>query len=259
MRNFLKIAAAQFTPIKGNINENIKIHYDFIINASKENVDIIIFPELSLTGYEPELSRDLAMNHNDSHLHLLQNLSKKFQMTIIVGAPIKVENKKPQIGLFIIDPNFQIFHYSKMHLHSGEERFFTRGEKEMVFSCKKHKIGLSICFDSNNPSHFLNTSALGASIYLNSGLLTKNGYFEDTERIRSYAQKHQMAVVMSNYFGSTGKFEAIGKSAIWDNKGNLVINSNNATRCLVIGNLKDKQSNGYFIDQESLSWNNNLY
>ena len=52
----MKICAAQTRPVKGNIQQNIENHKKLINLAVVNGADIIIFPELSITGYEPELA-----------------------------------------------------------------------------------------------------------------------------------------------------------------------------------------------------------
>ena len=61
----ISIAAAQTIPVKGNIAENIKRHEKLIKYAAEKEVDILLFPELSLTGYEMELASDLSMSFFD--------------------------------------------------------------------------------------------------------------------------------------------------------------------------------------------------
>jgi len=56
----MKICIAQTTPIKGDIEKNIENHKKLIALSIQENADIIVFPELSLTGYEPKLVKELA-------------------------------------------------------------------------------------------------------------------------------------------------------------------------------------------------------
>ncbi len=56
----MKICLAQIKSIKGDVEENIIHHKGFIEKALTYDVDLIIFPELSITGYEPELANDLA-------------------------------------------------------------------------------------------------------------------------------------------------------------------------------------------------------
>lgn len=62
----MKICVAQTRPVKGDIQSNIDDHKKLIEIAVSNGADTVIFPELSLTGYEPKLSRELATNQDDN-------------------------------------------------------------------------------------------------------------------------------------------------------------------------------------------------
>jgi predicted amidohydrolase len=81
----MKICIAQSKPIKGNISANIEAHKTFIKLALTLNAEAIFFPELSLTGYEPELARELATNQNDHRLDIFQEISDKNNIMIGLG------------------------------------------------------------------------------------------------------------------------------------------------------------------------------
>ena len=71
----MKICVAQTRPIKGDIQSNIDNHKKLIDLAVSYGADTVIFPELSLTGYEPELSKKLATNKDDSRFDDFQKLA----------------------------------------------------------------------------------------------------------------------------------------------------------------------------------------
>jgi predicted amidohydrolase len=85
----MKICAAQTRSIKGDIQNNIAIHKKLIDLAIANGADLIIFPELSLTGYEPTLAKELATNQDDGRFDDFQEISDANQMTIGVGVPTK--------------------------------------------------------------------------------------------------------------------------------------------------------------------------
>lgn len=230
-----KIAAAQFSPTRDDIKKNYEKHNRLIMVAVENKVDVIVFPELSLTGYEPDLAKDLIFRNNDERLAPFQKMAKLHDITIIVGAPVAGLKDKPQIGSFVISPNVPIFHYSKMHLHPGEDVYFESGKSELVFQCQEHVLGLAICADAGNPSHAQITSKSGASIYLASVLITESGYETDTEKLKSYAKAHGMIVLMANFSGVSGGWHAIGKSAIWNTKGVILSQAPENQDALVIG------------------------
>jgi predicted amidohydrolase len=72
--NFV-IAVAQTDPLKGNAEANLQDHARFIRAAAKNCANIVIFPELSLTGYEPNLAEGLAMSIGDKRLYSLREPS----------------------------------------------------------------------------------------------------------------------------------------------------------------------------------------
>lgn len=87
----MKICIGQTNPQKGDIDKNIGIHTKFIQTAIEQSADIIVFPELSLTGYEPELAKELATTQSDERLDIFQNLSDNSKIIIGCGIPTKKE------------------------------------------------------------------------------------------------------------------------------------------------------------------------
>ncbi|WP_338885663.1 carbon-nitrogen hydrolase family protein [Xenorhabdus sp. TH1] len=241
------IAAAQFVPVRGNVEENIRMHQRLISAAVSEKVNVIIFPELSLTGYEHDLAKGLAFIDADTRLEPFRILAREHNITIIVGAPVNAGGEKPQIGVFIISPKTPIFHYSKIYLHPGEEKFFAPGSDVKVFQCHGQSLGLAICADTGSAVHAHNTATMGASVYLSSVLITEGGYYNDTAKLQNYAKSYGMVVVMANYSGLSGGLNAIGKSAIWDEDGKLIIEAPEVGSCVVIAKLRGTNSKIIYI------------
>ena len=67
----MKICVAQTRPVKGDIQSNIDNHKKLIDLAVSFGADKVIFPELSLTGYEPHLAKELATNQDDCRFSML--------------------------------------------------------------------------------------------------------------------------------------------------------------------------------------------
>jgi predicted amidohydrolase/LPS sulfotransferase NodH len=227
------IAAAQTSSVKGDIAANVQIHTDFVRIAAEHDVDVIVFPELSLTGYEPELAGDLILAPEDKRLHRLHELSRRLDLTIIAGAPVESGLEKPHIGALIFSPG-QSFIYAKNHLHGGEEMFFSPGDQTCVLNIKGRQVGLAICADTNHPDHARDAADHGASIYAAGVLLNENAYASDTALLQTYASKHGMLVVMANYSKHTGGWTPAGKSAIWDEEGQQVTKADGTENALVL-------------------------
>jgi len=81
----MKICVAQTRPAKGDIPRNIAGHKTLIDLAASKGAETIIFPELSVTGYEPALAGKLATTPNDHRFDDFQQIADKRQITIGVG------------------------------------------------------------------------------------------------------------------------------------------------------------------------------
>src|SRR5688500_4821533 len=100
----MKICVVQTKPVKGRIDRNIHKHKQLINLAISHGAGIIIFPELSITGYEPELAKELAMEPDDPRLDDFQTISDARQVTIGVGVPTKNE-RGICISMILFHPN----------------------------------------------------------------------------------------------------------------------------------------------------------
>jgi predicted amidohydrolase len=236
----LKIAVAQVPSIKGNIDANIATHLEVIEKAGSLGVAYLVFPELSLTGYEPELSSNLAFTNDDERLKPLIDsaIKNNINIGVGVGAPLLSDNL-PKIGLIIIFQSGVVETYEKMYLHSGEEAYFSKGIRHHCITIGNTKVANAICADANNMVHVDTCFELGASVYIAGVLITEGGYDSDTAAMERYAKKHNMLVAMANYNQPTGNWSPIGKSAIWSSTG-LLASANETQNALVIA---EKQNN----------------
>ncbi|SFC70118.1 Carbon-nitrogen hydrolase [Zunongwangia mangrovi] len=72
----MKIALAQLKSESGKVEVNIQKHLNFITKAAKAKANIVVFPELSLTNYEPRLAKELAFEKNDARFDIFKEYSK---------------------------------------------------------------------------------------------------------------------------------------------------------------------------------------
>jgi predicted amidohydrolase len=119
----MKIAAAQTVPADDNVSINIDAHLRLCAIAAAEGVDLVLFPEMSLTGYQREAAGSLAFVAHDSRLGRLREMAVRHTMIIVAGAPILV-GAELFIGFFVLQPDRREQIYTKQFLHSGEESAF---------------------------------------------------------------------------------------------------------------------------------------
>ena len=244
--NALNIGVCQIGSIKGDLNRNTQLHLEAIQAAAKENVHYLVFPELSLTGYEPELAEALALNSHDVRLQPFVEAAKQYNMTIAVGAPLATDTL-PAIGLFIIRSDGTIQTYAKMNLHPGEDRYFSQGTQHHFLTLNQTSIANAVCADTNNPKHCQYCVEKGAAVYIAGVLITASGYEADTAALAHYAKKHNIIVAMANHNQPTGGWSPIGKSAIWSPSG-LLATADESQRALVIAQKRNDEWRGYVVD-----------
>jgi predicted amidohydrolase len=229
----MKIGAAQTRPITGDIQSNIDNHKKLIDLAVSHGADIIIFPELSLTGYEPALAKELATHQADSRLDDFQKISNTQQITIGVGVPTK-NNSGICISMVIFQPHQARQTYSKKYLHPDEEGFFMSGQSSTSLIGGKTNLALAICYELSVPEHAENAFNSGAEIYVASVAKFVNGIDPASARLAAIAHKYAMTVLMSNCIGKSDGYECAGKTSVWNNKGVLVGQLNDTHEGIII-------------------------
>ena len=88
----LTIGAAQPEPSRGDVAENLERHVRLVRLAAKHEVQALVFPELSLTGYELDLAERLAFSESDSRLESLRKAASDHRMVVVVGAPVRLSS-----------------------------------------------------------------------------------------------------------------------------------------------------------------------
>ena len=219
----LTIAAAQSTSIAGDLHANIARHQHFIQAAAEQGVQLLVFPELSLTGYEPDLAADLAIAPEAAVLQPLRELAREMGVTAVVGMPIRLSAEGAVlIGALVLAADGSLAVYSKQHLHSGEERAFAPGNGGAPLTLDDSTVALAVCADFSHASHAAAAAALGADVYAAGVLISPAGYAVDSALLQGHAATHSMLVLMANHGGATGGWESAGRSAIWAAGGALL-------------------------------------
>ncbi|RVD80056.1 carbon-nitrogen hydrolase family protein [Pseudomonas koreensis] len=229
------VAAAQSFSVAGDLAANIARHLRFMAVAAEQGVELLVFPELSLTGYEGQMAADMAIDPQDALLQPLRDCARELGINAVVGMPIRLkDSSQVLIGALTLgrDGSFEV--YSKQHLHVGEERFFSPGAGGSTLRIGSDTVALAVCADFSHASHAATAAGLGADLYAAGVLIGENGYGVDSALLQGYAQSHSMAVLMANHAGLTGGWQSAGRSAVWSERGTLVIAAPGPGELLVI-------------------------
>ncbi|QBZ89175.1 carbon-nitrogen hydrolase family protein [Pseudomonas viciae] len=216
-------AAAQSISVAGDIRANLVRHQCFMQAAAEQHVQLLVFPELSLTGYERGLAAELAILPEDGVLQPLRDLARELGLSAVVGMPIRLSADAPVlIGALVLGADGSLGVYSKQHLHPGEEVAFAPGHGGSMLAMGPEHVALAVCADFSHASHAAAAVERGATLYAAGVLITEGGYMTDTTMLQGYARQHGMTVLMANHGGATGGWESAGRSAIWGPDGSLI-------------------------------------
>ena len=217
----MRICLAQIAPVSGDVDANITRHLKFIELAFKQRAGMVVFPELSVTGYEPTLADKLATTPNNKRFSVFREKSNEYNLLIAVGVPLRNE-AGVTISLLVFSPDKEPLVYSKGFLHADEKPYFVSGHNEFVWLEESEKIAPAICYELSVPEHAEAALQNGAKIYLASVAKTADGVLKAYERLSAVAKQYSITVLMVNCTGSCDGVLCSGQSAVWNNKGELL-------------------------------------
>ncbi|MCP3752635.1 carbon-nitrogen hydrolase family protein [Pseudomonas sp. SBB6] len=231
----MTVACAQTVAIARDITGNVQRHLQMMQLAAEQGVQFLLFPELSLTGYELDAAPDLALGSDDPRLDPLRELARKQAMYSVVGAPVRVPGSgQVLLAALIFRPDGSVGLYSKQHLHPGEDLVFSPGSGGDLLPLGGQRLALAICADAMQPGHPAHAARLGADVYAAGMLISHRGIVAESQQMAGYAVEHQMMVMLANHGGETGGWQAAGQSAIWARDGALICKADGAGECLVV-------------------------
>ena len=229
----LVIGAAQTCPTPGDVGRNLSQHLRLIRLGAELGVGVIVFPELSLTGYELELASGLAFSETDARLAPLADASASSGVSLIVGAPVRTAEALYNAAL-IFQPDGARQLYTKRHLGTfGEDArrdgrlpppepsIFQAGEQDPLLALADDLIAVAICSDTGRATHAQKAAQRGATAYVASMFVIPADFADDSTRLEQYAVQHSFVVAMSNFGSDTGGLASAGSSSIWSPDGVL--------------------------------------
>ncbi|MBC6450892.1 carbon-nitrogen hydrolase family protein [Actinokineospora xionganensis] len=218
MPKSLSIAVAQPRCVPYDVEANAAIHAATVAAAGAR---VVVFPELSLTGYELDAP---AITADDPRLAPIVEACARSGSLALVGAPVQGDGGAAHIATLAVDETGVRVAYRKMWLGGAEPTYFAPGDQPAVVEVDGHRLGLAICKDLNTPRHAVDTAALGIDGYVASILETVDATAKVAARAEAIAVEHRVWVAVASFAGSTGGgFDhAAGRSGILRPDGVLV-------------------------------------
>ncbi|MBS7647618.1 MAG: carbon-nitrogen hydrolase family protein [Candidatus Aenigmatarchaeota archaeon] len=244
MKNKFKVALCQISCQRGDKTANIQKMEESTAKAKQQGAELVIFPELSLTGYtlRDELYR-LAEKIPGPSTNTIKEIARKYEIHIVFGMPELSE--KTQATLYntavLVGPKGFIGKYRKMYLptHSifEEKRYFRQGYHAGVFETELGSIGLIICYDIFFPEVCRLTRLEGAQLIacISASPAIRRGFFENLTIARAIENTAFLAYV--NLVGVEDGLQFWGGSKLIGPNGRTIVTAKYDEEDLVIGEI----------------------
>lgn len=217
----MKLALVSLNQIWEDKKANLNLCKQYIKKASSINLDLIIFPEMTLTGFSNNISLTAEDFKNSETINSFSILAKNFNIAINFGVVIKDKEKALNKSIFIDNFGNILADYSKIHPFSftGEDKFFNSGNTLSIVEFKDFKIGLTICYDLRFPELY---SALSSKcdLIVNIANWPKRRVDHWNTLLKARAIENQISVAGINRIGiDLNKLEYIESSNIFNANG----------------------------------------
>ena len=227
MKNKISIVLAQLDLAVGDISGNTKLIIDSCEKAKNQhNADLIIFPELSISGYPPEdllLHSGFKRRINDALNSIKDEVAG---ISALIGFPdynddsiynaCAVFRDKEEIVKYRKEalPNYSVF---------DEKRYFTSDEQPSVFELKGKKIGINICEDIWHKSAAMKAKESGAEIIIviNGSPYEKDGQSKRENIVKQRALQTDVPIVYLNMIGGQDELVFDGASFVMSKNGEI--------------------------------------
>ncbi|MBI4726809.1 NAD+ synthase [candidate division TA06 bacterium] len=243
----MKIALCQYNPVVGDIDGNLAKVATTLMSSTGEKPDLLVFPELFLTGYPPRdlLEKDWFLRKTEQAIKDIAKMSsKRPDIGILIGAPIlaeEVNSGKLYNSALLIHRGKVIFTQHKTLLPSydvfDETRYFRPAEKVSAIKFKGQKLGISICEDAWNDAALwpkgipYQTDPIkvlakaGAEVFIN---LSASPFEMGKADLRSglftrLAKKYRKPFIYVNQVGGNDELVFDGRSFVVNEAGQLVL------------------------------------
>ena len=248
-----RVGMAQINPKLGDVAANMALYEAGVRQAADQDVDLVVFPELSLTGYFlRDMVPDVAVRLSSPEIERLKALSR--DVSLVAGLVLESEDHRFfNTAVYLEDGEVRHIH-RKVYLPTygmfDEQRYFARGGRLRAFDTRHGRLALLICEDLWHPSTVHLAALDGALTILcpsSSPLrgVTDGADQDDNARYwelitRSYAETYGVFVVHANRVGFEDGVGFWGGSGILDPFGRTVCKADYYEEAFVAGEVSDE-------------------
>lgn len=241
---------AQINPKLGDVAANMALYEAGVRDAASQDVDLAVFPELSLTGYFlRDMVPDVAVRLASPEMERLKALSR--EVSLVAGLVLESEDHRFYNAAVYFEGGEVRHIHRKVYLPTygmfDEQRYFARGGRLRAFDTRHGRLVLLICEDLWHPSTVYLAALDGALTILCPSSSPLRGVTDGAEQddnaryweliTRSYAETFGMFVVHSNRVGFEDGVGFWGGSGILDPFGHTVCKAGYYDEAFVAGEV----------------------
>ena len=224
--NQFKISLVQSNSIVGGIIFNAECVCAEANEAAKKGSDLIVFPEMFLSGYQP---LDLVNKRSflEDIVFQVQNIAQKtnsLNIRILIGVPWCLDNKVYNALICIFKGSITVVS-RKSHLPNydvfDEKRFFVSGDGLDLLDLGNIKVGFPICEDAWHPDIIGQLKTLGADIIIipNGSPYETNKLVDRQKVIKNRCRETNLPIIYLNLVGGQDDLVFDGGSFVLDSRG----------------------------------------
>jgi predicted amidohydrolase len=217
----LTISAVQYEALVGGIVPNVEEHVRLIEDAESHGARLVIFPEMSLTGYNLALlaADEAWLGPDDPRLSDLREICRRTGITAVAGAAYREPDGTPRLAGLAIHPGGFTDLGFKTHLQGPEEDLFSEGDGALLLELDGWTVALAIGADVSVPAHSSEAALAGADIYAVSAVYTVEQDRRLALHLEARVMEHRMFGVLANLGGATPLGHSCGLSGFWGPDG----------------------------------------
>lgn len=240
----LRIALGQINPVVGDFDFNADKIKQYLKQARKMGADVVLFPELAITGYPPEdlLLKDKFLTQSHKTLEKIRTHSKG--LTVIIGyaekkgkeiynsAALLCDGKNVGTCRKMLLPNYGVF---------DEKRYFHEGNSPVRFALKGAMLGITICEDiweDSGPGKTLcGKGNVDLLLNISSSPFHKGKGKARQKMIQQRARSYRSHIAYVNLVGGQDELVFDGQSLVVDSNGKIMTRGNSFKEELIFSDI----------------------
>ena len=219
--NAIDIRVAQFKPELGDVESNKQQISRMLQAAASDDVDLVVFPELALTGYHiGDSDTEQIVKQAATAIQDLAEVAP--DVTTILGTPIQ-EGEALYNSAAVLSGGETIGAYHKTHLYNIEDSLFDQGDEFPIFETEIGAIGVQICYDVEFPEISRQLVLGGADVLVTISANMHPFTLDQETYHRARALESIRPHVLCNRIGTEREVEFFGRSGIVDERGRTIV------------------------------------